>query len=81
MDMNKAVTLEEILNLTEHLSLVDKVRLLEQIAPQITQELVTAPQPASRKLLWGVWRGLDKIETQLAEARREMWSSFPRRGA
>lgn len=78
--MDNVVTLEEVLRLTEHLSLADKVSLLEQMAPKITQELVTV-QPAPRKSLLGIWRRLDSIEAEIAEARREMWSSFPRRGA
>ncbi|HEY9659648.1 MAG TPA: hypothetical protein V6C65_14410 [Allocoleopsis sp.] len=78
--MDNVVTLEEVLRLTEHLSLADKVSLLEQMAPKITQELVTV-QPAPRKSLLGIWRRLDSIEAEIAEARRGMWSSFPRRGA
>jgi hypothetical protein len=78
--MNTAMTLEEILNLTETLSLTDKVRLLEQVAPQITKELTTrSPQVTPRKSLLGIWRGLDTIEAELVEARREMWTNFPRR--
>lgn len=80
MSMNNAMSLEDILNLTNQLSLPDKVRLLEQIAPQITRELVTA-ELTPRKSLLGIWRGLDTIEAELAEARREMWTNFPRRGS
>jgi hypothetical protein len=78
--MDKTMTLEEILNLTETLSLSDKVRLLEQVAPQITRELTPRPQGTPRKSLMGIWRGLDTIEAELVEARREMWTNFPRRG-
>lgn len=78
--MDSVVKLEEILKLAEQLSLSDKVSLLDQVAPKITQELVTA-DPAPRKSLLGIWRMLDSIEAQIAEARREMWSNFPRRGA
>ena len=37
--MVKAITLEEIVDLTRQLSLRDKVRLIERIAPQIEREL------------------------------------------
>ena len=37
--MDKAITLESALELVKQLSLVDKVRLIEQIAPQIEHEL------------------------------------------
>ncbi|GAB4374793.1 MAG: hypothetical protein Kow00121_19660 [Elainellaceae cyanobacterium] len=78
--MNNVVSFEEILTLTEQLPLADKVRLLEQIAPQITKAIVTA-QPTPRKSLLSIWRGIDSVEAELAEARREMWSNFPKRGA
>jgi hypothetical protein len=42
------VTLDEIVKLTKQLSLLDKVRLIEEIAPQIEQEL-KATQPTPRK--------------------------------
>jgi hypothetical protein len=42
------MTLDEIVELTKQLSLLDKVRLIEEIAPQIEQELKAA-QPTQRK--------------------------------
>ena len=42
------MTLDEIVELTKQLSLLDKVRLIEEIAPQIERELEAA-QPAPRK--------------------------------
>lgn len=42
------MTLDEIVELTKHLSLLDKVRLIEEIAPQIEQELKAA-QSVQRK--------------------------------
>jgi hypothetical protein len=38
------------------------------------------PGPAPRKPLRGMWRhiGVDVSEDELADARREMWGSFPR---
>lgn len=45
--MAKVVSLDEIVELTKQLSLLDKVRLIEEIAPQIEQEL-KAVQPGPR---------------------------------
>ncbi|HIK08781.1 MAG TPA: hypothetical protein IGS52_00685 [Oscillatoriaceae cyanobacterium M33_DOE_052] len=75
--MKKAVTLEEVLNLANQLSAVDKLSLIEQIAPQIKRELhgVSPPQPQS---LRGLWRSLDITEQDIAEARQQMWGNFPR---
>ncbi len=40
--MEKTVTLGEVLNLVKQLSLIDKLRLIEQVAAQIRRELVAA---------------------------------------
>ena len=46
--MANTLTLDEIVKLTKQLSLVDKARLIKEIAMQIEQELTTA-QPVQRK--------------------------------
>jgi len=75
--MERSVTLEEALDLVKQLSPLDKARLIERIVPDIERELKAA-RPTSRKSLRGLWRGLDITEEEIAEARREMWSNFPR---
>ncbi len=70
------MTLDEIVELIKPLSLLDKVRLIEEIAPQIEGELKAA-QPVQRYPLRGLWKGLD-ITEDIAEVRAEMWSNFPR---
>ena len=75
--MERGVTLEEALDLVKQLSPVDKARLIERIVPDIERELKAA-RPTPRKSLRGLWRGLDITEEEIAEARREMWSNFPR---
>lgn len=75
--MAKTVTLDEIVALTKQLSLLDKVRLIEALAPQIKQELKIV-QPTSRTPLRGLWKGLDITEEEITEARAEMWGTFPR---
>lgn len=75
--MEEVVTLEEVLDLVKQLSPVDKVRLIERVAPEIEHELAFTTR-TPRKSLRGLWRGLDISEEDIAEARREMWGSFPR---
>ncbi|BAY84205.1 hypothetical protein NIES267_37010 [Calothrix parasitica NIES-267] len=75
--MEEMVTLEATLELVKKLSLVDKVRLIEQIAPQIEKEL-TNTQSKPRQSLRGVWKGTDITESDINEVRKEMWSNFPR---
>lgn len=75
--MQEVVTLEEVLDLAKQLSPLDKVRLIERVAPEIERELATARR-IPRKSLRGLWRGLGISEEDIAEARREMWGNFPR---
>lgn len=69
--MEKTVTLTEILELVTRLSLVDKVRLIERIAPQIEQGLSVEPLKP-RKSLRGLWREIDISEEDIAEARHNL---------
>ncbi len=75
--MGNDVTLDDILGLVKYLSAIDKVRLIERVAPQIEHELPSA-QPSPRTSLRGLWKGIDITDEDIAEARREMWSNFPR---
>ncbi len=76
--MSAIITLEQVLSLANQLSLMDKVRLIEEITPRIKQEIQTSPS-APRKSLRGVWKGTHISEQDIIEIRREMWSDFPRR--
>lgn len=75
--MNNTVTLDDVLVLAGQLSPVDKVRLIEQIAPQIEREVQITPY-GRRKSLRGLWQGLDTSSDDLSELRQEMWGTFPR---
>lgn len=75
--MTKTMTLEEIVQLTKQLSLLDKVRLIEEIAPQIERELQAA-QSVPRTPLGGLWKDLDITDEDIAEVRAEMWGNSPR---
>jgi hypothetical protein len=75
--MERVVTLEQALDLVKQLSPVDKARLIERIVPDIERELKAA-RPMPHKPLRGLWRGLDITEEEIVEARRKMWSNFPR---
>ena len=75
--MKNTVTLEEILQLAQQLSPVDKVRLIEEITPQIKRELAKG-EAKPRKSLRGLWRGLDITADNITEMRQEVWHNFPR---
>lgn len=77
--MQSTVTLKQILELVSQLSLLDKVRLIEGVAPQIEREL-SIVQPTPRKSLYGLCAGLEPVPSaeEIDEARREAWANFPR---
>lgn len=75
--MGESVTLDQVLTLAGKLSVRDKVRLIEFIAPQIERAI----EPATTKPLYslrGIWKGIDITEQDIDRARREMWGKFPR---
>ena len=77
--MGRSMTLEQVLELAKQLSLVDKVRLIEQMAPEIERELVKNTTPP-RRSLWGMCADLGTAPSaeEIDEARREAWGDFPR---
>ncbi len=74
--MDNTVTLNEVLDLAKRLSPLDKLRLIERVAPQIEQELKSATV-APRQSLRGLWKGLDITEQDIDQIRQEMWRNFP----
>jgi hypothetical protein len=65
------VTLEAVLQLAKQLSAMDKVRLIERIAPEIELALHNSGiEP--RESLRGIWAGVDIMDEDIAEVRREM---------
>ncbi|MCU0574796.1 MAG: hypothetical protein MUC41_17665 [Syntrophobacteraceae bacterium] len=75
--MAEAATLERLLELARQLSAVDKIRLIERLAPEIEHELKSYTR-TERKSLRGLWRGVDISDEDIAQVRRETWSEFPR---
>lgn len=62
----------------KQLSLVDKVRLIERVAPEIEKEVVAA-HPTPRQSLWGLCADLGTAPsaTAIDEVRRMEWANFP----
>lgn len=75
----RPASLRTILELTQDLSLLDKVRLVEQMMPQIENELASATKAPKRSLL-GICKDLGPAPSAetIDEARREAWRNFPR---
>lgn len=77
--IDKITPLDEALALVEKLSPLDKVRLLEKLASTLESDLAQT-QVEPLESLYGLWADLniDISEDDIAQARREMWSNFPR---
>ena len=75
--MSASVTLNQVLELTKNLPTLDKIRLIEKVAPQIEREL-KSEQSAPRQSLRGLWRGIDISAEGISQMRKEMWKNFPR---
>lgn len=78
-DTRDVVTLEEVLELARRLSAVDKIRLIERVAPEVERDLATTRGARSRSLL-GLLKDLAPAPSaeEIDSARREAWTSFPR---
>ena len=75
--MNQSVTVDVLIDLAGQLSTLDKVRLIEWLAPQIAQDL-QAGAASPRKSLRGLWRGQSIDGKEIDQARKEIWQDFPR---
>ena len=73
-------TYDDALSIAQQLSPNDKARLLEDISAALRRDLIqteTASKKPKRSLL-GLWEGVSVSKEDIDEARREMWSNFPR---
>lgn len=68
--MGTNVTLQQVLGLAKQLTVTDKIRLIEQIAPQIEHDIETN-RPRQRKSLRGSWSNTHLDEHELRHARKE----------
>jgi hypothetical protein len=75
----RPIDLPRILELTQGLSLLDKVRLVERMMPHIERELASTGE-TSKRLLLGICADLGPAPSAetVDEVRREMWASCPR---
>ena len=81
IEWNANITLEQVISLARQLPPLEKIRLIERIAPEIEQDLrerMHPPRP--RKSLLGLCAGLGPAPSteDMDQARREMWAGFPR---
>lgn len=79
--MATGAKLEDVLDLVDQLSAIDKVRVIEHVAPQIERELAgSSPARQPLRSLYGVLADLGPAPSadEIDEVQREMWANFPR---
>lgn len=77
--MASPTRLDEIVAQAKLLSTLEKVRLIEELTPEIERDLVDAEvAPSSRRSLWGLCRDLGSApgREEIDAARREAWKGF-----
>ncbi len=72
-----SIAFQQVIVLARQLSAADKLRLIEQLAPEIARELRPA---APQQSLWGSCADLGPAPAaeEIDAARRELWATFPR---
>jgi hypothetical protein len=68
---------EQVVALTEKLSLVEKVRLVRRVLEMLEQDILQR-QRKSKRLLRGLWSDVDISTGDIDQARHETWRNFPR---
>ena len=73
------MSLKDVIKLAKQLSSVDKLRLIQEIAPDLERELMSR-SPIPRKSLWGLCADLGPAPNteEIDESRSEEWINFPR---
>jgi hypothetical protein len=75
------IFLDQVTTLALRLSPVDKVRLIERLAPHLERDLIASTRPsAGSRSLYGLCADLGPAPSaeEIDQARREAWADFPR---
>jgi hypothetical protein len=70
-------TLDDVMELVEALSPLERVRLVERVMSSLEQDLQGDNYAVKRSLL-GLWQGTVVSDDDIDDARKAMWSDFPR---
>jgi hypothetical protein len=82
IQMNRGATFEDVLRLVRELSPVEKLRLIERVAPDIERELIIGRRRPGVSQL-GIFKDLGPAPSSddIDASRREAWINFPREDA
>ena len=71
------ITFEQIVNMARRLSPLEKLWLIECLAPDL-EAVLQDSTPKRRRSLRGMLKGCSISAEEIDQARQEMWSNFPR---
>ena len=74
--MKKKTALEKIVELAHNLSVLDKLRLIENLTRDI-ENSIQSGRTQRRHSLRGVLKGCSISGKEIDQARHEMWNNFP----
>jgi len=79
MNETGAVTLEQVISMARQLPPLEKIRLIEQMAPEIERDMLSQ-RPLKLKSLLGLCADLGPAPSaeEIDDIRHEMWAGFPR---
>jgi len=72
--MSAHVTVDEVMKLARGLSPLEKLRLIERLAPDLEAAMATQPRQGLR----GLFKACSISDEDIRAVRREMWQTFPR---
>lgn len=78
--MKHDATVEDVLRLVRQLSTIEKIRLIERVAPEIERELATGRGASPSVSLLGLVKNLGPAPStdEIDACRHEAWANFPR---
>lgn len=74
---SQPTTLDDVMELVETLSPLERVRLVERVMTTLEHDLA-GDEYAEKRSLLGLWQGTTVTEQDIDEARKDMWGTFPR---
>ena len=74
---SQPTTLDDVMELVQALSPLERVRLVERVMTTLEHDL-SGEDYAEKRSLIGLWQGTTVTEQDIDEVRKEMWGAFPR---
>jgi len=76
--MGKVYEYDQIKAQVMHLSLAERMRLVEEVVSTFRADIEAGQVKEPRRPMYGFWDGVNVSADDIDEVRREMWKNFPR---